>query len=170
MTLKTTCFSTLANKLNMGLINKCWYGMFLACEVWCIGWRFVCMLRRRANARNVRYTLVRAHRRKNTLSTLVDQTHYRYISHVMWILISFENDSGFSRNLKHYVFSSIATHSVLDIFHQIIENSTKVSLHLSFNILVWRLCSEFERWQLQMWRHSTDIGNQQNSVPMDTRF
>ena len=29
-------FSAWASTLNMGLINKGWYGMFVACEIWCL--------------------------------------------------------------------------------------------------------------------------------------
>ena len=30
------CFSTWASTLNMGLINKGWYGMFVTCGIWCL--------------------------------------------------------------------------------------------------------------------------------------
>ena len=30
------CFSALASTLNMGLINKGWYGMFVACGIRCL--------------------------------------------------------------------------------------------------------------------------------------
>ena len=30
------CFSASASTLNMGLINKGWYGMFVACGIWCL--------------------------------------------------------------------------------------------------------------------------------------
>ena len=33
LVLKQTSFSALASKLNTGLINKGWYGMFFACKV-----------------------------------------------------------------------------------------------------------------------------------------
>ena len=31
---KTGLFSAWASRLNMGLINNKWYGMFFACEIW----------------------------------------------------------------------------------------------------------------------------------------
>ena len=31
-----SCFSAWASTLNMGLINKGWYGMFVACGIWCL--------------------------------------------------------------------------------------------------------------------------------------
>ena len=30
------CFSAWASTLNMSLINKGWYGMFVACGIWCL--------------------------------------------------------------------------------------------------------------------------------------
>ena len=36
LVLKKTCFSAWASTLNMGLINRGWYGMFVACGIWCL--------------------------------------------------------------------------------------------------------------------------------------
>ena len=33
---KKNCFSAWASTLNIGLINKGWYGMFVACGIWCL--------------------------------------------------------------------------------------------------------------------------------------
>ena len=32
---KNPAYSVLTSKLDMGFINKGWYGMFFACDVWC---------------------------------------------------------------------------------------------------------------------------------------
>ena len=36
LVLKKICFSAWASTLNMGLINKGLYGMFVACGIWCL--------------------------------------------------------------------------------------------------------------------------------------
>ena len=36
LVLKKTVFSAWASTLNMGLINKGLYGMFVACGIWCL--------------------------------------------------------------------------------------------------------------------------------------
>ena len=36
LVLNKNCFSAWASALNMGLINKGWYGMFVACGIWCL--------------------------------------------------------------------------------------------------------------------------------------
>ena len=35
LVLKTKCYSAWLSMLNMGLINKGWYGMFVGCGIWC---------------------------------------------------------------------------------------------------------------------------------------
>ena len=36
LVLEKNCFSMWASTLNMGLINKGWYGMFVSCGIWCL--------------------------------------------------------------------------------------------------------------------------------------
>ena len=61
LVLKLYYFSALASKLNTGLINKGWYGMFFACGIWCVAYMYM-------------YTIYYPTGEKHTISTFVDQT------------------------------------------------------------------------------------------------
>ena len=86
------CFSAWASMLIMGLINKGWYGMFVACGIWCLAdilsispsseqtVLYVSLLRWRANAWNIGWTPYPTGD-KHTISTLLIKPIFSVLTH-----------------------------------------------------------------------------------------